>query len=277
MSTPQIFASESTRFYTRDGQTADEVKSADGSKMVKTTITPARKLGLLPGYSNIIKRLAMPQLEAWKIENALRVSLANPIQPGEDVDAYLRRVAGLAAELGDVTKDIGKALHAAIETFLISKTMPDDPVAQNAVTGLQRFMEIRGVKTIVPEMVFVDKVHGFAGRMDIKATECADGHPFIADVKTRTKGFGSDNGQPYYNEGVQLGAYWLGSGADPDCEIINILVDGVTGENRWFRWGDVWGKSKEPSFTKQVLADAFLHILAEWKIVNRYDPCKVTP
>lgn len=274
MSGQVLLPSESSRWYYADGRCADEVPSVDGKKMVATNKNHAAKLHLYPGQSQIKGRKASPMLDRWKLENALRVALANPINPGEQPDDWIRRIDGIAREMGTVAQDRGKAVHAAVEEFLINKTIPDDPVMQNAVAGLQRFMEIRGVKTIHAEQVFVDTVHGFAGRMDIHATECADGHPFIADVKVRTKGWSVDNSLPYLEEGVQLGCYWLGSGADPSTEIISILIDGITGENKWYRWGDQWAQQRKPSRTKEVLAKMFMYDLEEFFLYIEYDPRK---
>ena len=134
MSTPQIFASESTRFYTRDGQTADEVPSADGKKMVKTTITHARKLGLLPGYSNIIKRLAMPQLEAWKIENALRVSLANPIAPCSNSPVISANVTLTAGEFGAIVAQLSNTGAPTAGVYPVDVT--------SVGAGKQRFITV---------------------------------------------------------------------------------------------------------------------------------------
>ena len=60
--------------------------------MRKTTLADARKLGLVPSVTTILKVLAAPALESWKIEQACLALLTSPRQADERDDAFVKRI-----------------------------------------------------------------------------------------------------------------------------------------------------------------------------------------
>ena len=61
----KVYASESCHYYTKEGKPAYEVPSADGKKMVKTTIVQARKMDLLPSVTTIMKMFSKDGVNEW--------------------------------------------------------------------------------------------------------------------------------------------------------------------------------------------------------------------
>jgi hypothetical protein len=59
------FASESGHWYRRDGSPCHEVPRAKGDGVRPTTLRDARKMGLLPSVTSIIKCADRPALNSW--------------------------------------------------------------------------------------------------------------------------------------------------------------------------------------------------------------------
>ncbi len=69
---------EAGRYYSRQGILITEVPSSDGTRMVAPTIVHARKLGLLPSVTTIIRQLEKPGLRAWRDQQLIAAALSLP-------------------------------------------------------------------------------------------------------------------------------------------------------------------------------------------------------
>mgnify|MGYP001470801906 CR=1 FL=1 len=79
-----IHAPESIRFYWPDGRPAFEVPSADGKKQIKPDIRHARKNGLVPSVTTVLKTVRTDnRLEKWEVEQHLLVAFEMPPYPPE--------------------------------------------------------------------------------------------------------------------------------------------------------------------------------------------------
>ena len=107
-------ASESGHWYGRDGSPQYDVMGANG-KMRPATLRDARKLGLLPGVTSIIKCAAAPGLERWKVEQNVLAALTLPRVEGESNDALLARIRADADAQGREAREKGTLIHAAIQ------------------------------------------------------------------------------------------------------------------------------------------------------------------
>src|SRR6266496_5166415 len=96
-----------------------EVDRADGKGKRRTTLADARKAGAVPSMTNVIGILAKPQLEAWKMEQAILASLTLPRLPEEPLDSYARRVVEDADGQSEKARQFGTDLHRAIEEELL--------------------------------------------------------------------------------------------------------------------------------------------------------------
>lgn len=114
--TPATIASEGGHWYAPDHTQVALVKSADGKKDVEPTLRHARKLQLAPGVTTILRMAHKPQLEVWKVKQAIMASLTLPREIGETDDAYVDRILRDSKETARKAAEKGSALHAEVET-----------------------------------------------------------------------------------------------------------------------------------------------------------------
>jgi hypothetical protein len=107
-------ASESGHWYRRDGTPMYDVPAAKGG-MRACTLKDARKLGLYPGVTTIIRCAAAPGLERWKIEQAILAALTLPRIEGESSDQLLSRIRNDADEQARKARERGTEIHAAVQ------------------------------------------------------------------------------------------------------------------------------------------------------------------
>lgn len=111
-------AGEGSHWYAKDGTAVYEVPRADGKGYRPATLRDARKLGLLPGLTSVIKVMAAPGLERWKQENLLLAAATLPKQDGEEVEQWMQRVREDAWAQGEKARETGTAIHKIIELLL---------------------------------------------------------------------------------------------------------------------------------------------------------------
>lgn len=110
-----IRASESGHWYARDGTPVYEVPRAKGDGMRAATLADARKLGLFPGVTSIIKCAAAPGLERWKQDQVLMAALTLPRVEGESSEQLCARIMADSGEQARKARDRGTEIHAAIQ------------------------------------------------------------------------------------------------------------------------------------------------------------------
>jgi hypothetical protein len=107
-------ASQGQHWYMRDGTPCYEVPAKDGS-MRPATLRDARKLGLYPGVTSIIKCAAAPGLERWKAEQNVLAALTLPRTGDEPHEVLMAKIRQDAEEQGRKAREWGTAFHAAIQ------------------------------------------------------------------------------------------------------------------------------------------------------------------
>ena len=111
-------------WYTTDGRACHTVIAKNGLPR-DTTLADARKLGLLPGVTDVIKStLAAPELERWKILQSIQAALTLPEVPGESLDARARRIQVDSEAQAKKAAEHGKAVHDAICKHLHGQEVP---------------------------------------------------------------------------------------------------------------------------------------------------------
>ena len=85
------FASESGHWYTQEGDPMYTVPKKKGGGLRATTLRDARKLNLVPSVTTVMKELAAPQLEMWKIKQAVTFSKKMRKRSGETDDQFAMR------------------------------------------------------------------------------------------------------------------------------------------------------------------------------------------
>lgn len=115
------FAKDSTHWYDRSGKPVYQVAGADG-RMISPDLRHARKLGLLPGVTGVLKVQSAPGLVNWMLDQALLSALTLPRVEGESLDDFKARAKRDSSETGRKAADRGSELHTALELAVCGKT-----------------------------------------------------------------------------------------------------------------------------------------------------------
>lgn len=203
-------AAESGHWYTRDGQPAYTIVGANGKER-PTTLRDARKLGLLPSATGIIKMAAAPGLERWKAEQVLMAALTLPRKPDELESAWVGRVWEDSKEQARIAAERGTAIHAAIEMSYRNEFWPPelDPfvVAFHSVVDV-----VFPDATWSAERSFASPL-GYGGKVDLHAPG------LVLDVKTKDGDL--SNVKSYDEHFMQAAAYAHGLGMpEARCGIV---------------------------------------------------------
>lgn len=108
-------AAEHGHYYDVNGKPVWEVPSADGKRMISPDVRHARKHGLYPGVTSIIKCAAAPGLQRWIEEQLILSALTLPKIADEPGDASIKRVRDDAGAQAKAARERGTAIHAAIQ------------------------------------------------------------------------------------------------------------------------------------------------------------------
>lgn len=111
-----------------------EMKKKDGTGMRKTTLTDAKKLGLLPSVTGICGLLDKPALNEWKTEQACLAVLTAPRLKDENgveeqTDAFVKRVLHTEAQQDQEAKlaaDKGTLIHDALQAYFKGEPVSGD-------------------------------------------------------------------------------------------------------------------------------------------------------
>lgn len=157
---------DGAHWYSKGAQAVYEVPYADPRKgMRPTTLTDAKKMGLLPSVTTILKALHKQALVDWLIEQACLAVLTTPRNEGEDIDAFVHRVLHVEKvqnQESDIAKDKGTAIHAALEVACAGGEVDNEvwPWASGAYVEIMK----RG-RTVRTESIVVGE--GYAGKVDL--------------------------------------------------------------------------------------------------------------
>lgn len=180
----KVLPAESTHFYFKDGRPCYEVPLAKGGGMRPTHIGDARKLDLVPSYSEIAKVAAKPGLDAWKLKQLLEAALTLPRLPDETLDDYAVRVIEDSKAQGKAAAERGTQLHAAIEYYIGFGSVPlaYDQWSEHCCE-VQKSLTQYGIDLFMgkAEHSFASPL-GYGGKIDFHNDE-----PLIIDFKTKDK------------------------------------------------------------------------------------------
>lgn len=247
----------SEHWYSKDGTPCHFIEKKDGSGTRPTTLADARKLGLLPSVTTILRCISKPGLEMWIAEQKILACLTTPRHEGEGLDAFVNRV--LNVEQIDKQEamramDLGTAIHEAIELSLTGQPyeLHLAPFVAPAVAAALEFGRI-----ICTERVVVGD--GYAGKLDCAAENW--GTVTVLDVKT-TKKIPKFS---YPEHQLQLSAYCQAFGNTGDARIqsANIYVSTVEPGVAVTCQNDDW---------KTVYEYGFKSAMRVWQFLNGYVP-----
>lgn len=155
------FATESSRWYDKDGNAINTVPKKSGGER-KATLADAKKCGYLPSVTTILQAAAKPALDRWKQRNAIIAALTTPRIDGENEDAFAERVLSQDVNsISDAAKDKGTAIHGGIEKALNGEPY-DESLSAYVLPVLDACKQFGGI--VAREKAIVGD--GYAGKMD---------------------------------------------------------------------------------------------------------------
>lgn len=214
------YASESGRWYHKDGRPCETVMGANGVERA-ATLRDARKLDLLPSTTSILKVLARPGLDNWKIEQSILSALTLPRHGGETDQEFISRIKFDSKEKARKAAERGTALHTAIEKWL-SGQAPEARFLRHC-EAVERVLSDLGLKVADArcEKSFALPEKGYGGRVDLHFF----GPDWVLDIKSKpTIEDGKKLAWPEHP--CQLSAYGMGLGMkEPRCANIFVGID----------------------------------------------------
>lgn len=210
-----------THWYHKDGSPCWSVPlKTDPTRTRKPTIRDARKMGLLPGVTGVLKVLAKPGLQRWIREQTLMAALTLPREHGESLEDFARRAIEDADREAADAADLGVQIHDRIARWLTGEpVILDDGAAGRAVRAFIDFWATSGYAdlNISVEESFASK-RGYAGRRDIVVRDC-DKLVAIIDIKTQKTKPGK-KAATYPEWALQLAGY----SDDMVCDLTNVVL-----------------------------------------------------
>lgn len=160
-----ITSNTSCHWYRQNGERCFTVPYADPSKgMRPTTLRDAKKLGLLPSVTTILRALDKPALNNWRIEQAVLSVLTAPRLAGEATDAFVKRVLQVDKEQDAESvkaMELGSLIHGAVELAL--NNQPYNDTLECFVAPVVALVRSFGVIRATERVCVGD---GYAGTMD---------------------------------------------------------------------------------------------------------------
>jgi len=212
--------SESNHWYAKDGSPMYSVTAKNGEQR-STTLRDAKKMGLLPSVTTIIKAAASPGLEAWKLNQMMLAALTLPRGEGENEESFIKRIQSDSREQAKMAAERGVAVHTAIEKFyegtIEASSLPYLEAVYKAVN--EKFGDLKWA--VEKSFAHTSSPFGFAGKVDMYST---DGDGVVIDFKT--KEFTSETLEKVagFDENVmQLSAYRTGL-VLPQARCANVFV-----------------------------------------------------
>ena len=209
---------ESGRFYYLDGRPAYTLTGKNGKER-KTNIKDARKLGLYPSVTTIIREAHSHGLENYKINQAVMAALTLPHTIGETEADWIARVRQDAKEHARIRAEEGTAIHAMIQGGFEGQGQDNEYylAAQREIETVIGAQEWVCEKSFAEEAIYyADRhniySHGYGGKVDLH-----NGN-YVLDIKTKEGSL--DKVELYDKHCEQLAAYQVGLGLNIRCGIL---------------------------------------------------------
>lgn len=192
-----------THWYKPDGSPCHTIEGANGN-IVKVDVRHAKRLGLFPSVTNILKLLAKENLETWKQEQLIKACMELQQGAQEDEAHYINRVVDCAFNKSETAIGFGLECHQFIQDVLQGQeraeyTLPK--VTQSIIRDVLK----REIASAVCEKEVTHTALKYAGRYDIRSVG-HDGKSCLWDTKTQNTKAGEK--VKIYDETVmQISAY----------------------------------------------------------------------
>lgn len=211
-------ASQGGHWYAQDGSPAYEIKAKAGH-MRAVTLRDARKLNLYPSVTGILNCAAKPQLERWKIEQAMMACITLPRAEWENETEFMARALEDSQQQANKARERGTILHAQCEQSFIDYRSVE-PEHLEYVAPVRQWLDVRfGGIQWQAEKSFASAL-GYGGKVDLHSREAGG---VVLDFKT--KAFDDPLKVKGYDEqGIQLAAYAQGLNLGPDALRVNLFI-----------------------------------------------------
>ncbi len=249
------FKSESGHWYTQEGEPMYTIVGANGKER-NTTLRDARKEQLVPSVTTILSMIAKPQLENWKINQALNSALTLEKDSLETIEEFAYRCKQDSKRIGQEAAEKGTKIHAMIERGFLGEG------TSKTYEIIKAWLEdnFPNEEWIAEDSFCADL--GYGGKIDLYSKS-----GIFVDFKTKDNLEGKDPSKLVYDEhGMQLSAYAQGCGFE-DVERVSIFVDR---EDTELIACHIWDKESQTKHTEM-----FNSILTYWKLVKNYEPKKI--
>lgn len=230
-------------------------------QMRSPTVRDARKLGLVPSVTSILRVVAKPGLEAWKQEQLLLAALTLPRRKDESDEDFAKRVVEDGKAEASTAAQRGTNIHAAIEqSWGGFEATPDDlkPYAE-------AFIDFTVEHNLVPDVNGLERHFacdcGYGGLIDLVGTWKDKMCRCIVDYKSQNTRGKSIRFYPEW--GCQLAGYAYGID-ETKAELVSLVL--ATDEPGRIAF-KVWPNRK-------ILYEQFEHALALWAgpLGKNFDP-----
>lgn len=196
---------ENGHWYKPDGTAMHWIAKKDGSGDRPTTLADAKKLGLFPSVTSILKILNKPALQDWITRQAVMAVVTAPDAPGEALDAKITRILEIDRQQNEeatIAADLGTQIHSALEKFFDGQEIIDMGIKPWIMPAAQAVLAKYG-KPIATERILVGD--GYAGKTDLllEAPECY----WLLDFKSTKKLPDPMKGGAWMEHRLQLSAY----------------------------------------------------------------------
>lgn len=249
-------------WYKTSGEPCYFVPTKDGSRLRDTTIADARKMGLLPSVTEILKVvLDRPALTDWKIRTAVTAVLTSPRVEGEELDAFVARVLDQDREQdqeADIAKSRGTQIHDALDKL----ARGEEPDAELRPWVMPAWEAVVAAGPIIrSEFVLVGD--GYAGKCDLQQQDEATGGVLLRDWKSCKT---MPKSEAWFEHRCQMGGYsaalWRQTGSD-QIRTSNVYISTVNqGEFKIIEHAEDW----------RTLAVYFNYALGLWSAIKAYTP-----
>lgn len=212
-----VTTDQAGHWYTEEGESAHVIIGKNGNQR-NTTITDARKLGLLPSVTSVIGIKSKPELETWKAEQIIRACIKFPIKEGQEEGEYAKEIMQEARKVTTEAAAHGTLMHEQMEHILLGREHSKDEKLQPYIKTFKEWAEDNVEKVYWCEKALVGA--GYAGRCDAYLRLSGTGDCII-DLKNRKVNPKYD---PFYDtDCAQLWAYRMAS-ENPQCACVSVVL-----------------------------------------------------
>ncbi len=204
-------ATQAGHWYDKEGKPQYTYTNSKGGTS-NTTLREAKKFGYVPSVTTVIKILAAPGLEKWKMNEMMEAAATEPWLETDTDATWIAKVTEQSKRKATEAAERGTLAHGQIEKFLLGEPYED-------VEMVERVKEAMSSNSIDITKGHAEKsfAHpmGYGGKID------NFGDSWVLDFKTKAK-IEDDKKLVYDEHYMQLAAY--GQGVGVKGRFLNVFI-----------------------------------------------------